>query len=88
MGPKLGHEADVIDTVARREHEHNLFRESGDSTHVDSTNPFCFLMCTECSPFSAYSRLRAGAVFIRVWPVNRGPKGGQSEGKEPQDEHS
>ena len=45
-------------------------------------------MFAECSPFSAYGRLRAGAVFIRVWLVDRGPKGGQSEGKEPQDEHS
>lgn len=58
-------------------------------THINSTDPFCFLVGAELSPFSAYDGICAGSLSIRatVWLVGCGPKGGQNDGKEPQDEH-
>ena len=58
-------------------------------THINSTDPFCFLVGAELPPFSAYGRLCAGSLSVRatVRVVGCGPKGGQDDGEEPQDEH-
>jgi hypothetical protein len=88
MGSKLGHEAGVTGTAARRSHEHDDYVRGVAPTHVDSPNPIGFLLGTECSPLPAYDWLSAGARFIRARHADCGPKDSQSDGKEPQDEHS
>ena len=59
-----GHEAGVTGTIARRRHEPgNHVRREG-ATHIDSANPFCLLVSSECSPFFTYGRFFAGVWFI------------------------
>lgn len=84
-----GHEAGVKGTEAQRQHEYKIYlRRVGPSTHVDGANPISFLLGTECSPFFAYGRLRAGAEFTSAGHGDRRPKDGQGDRKEPEDEHS
>ena len=68
--------------------EHDNSVKGVSDTHVDSANPLCFFMGTECSPFSANGRLFAGELFVRARSADCGAKEGQSDGKEPKDEHS
>jgi hypothetical protein len=56
-------------------------------THVDSANPFGFLLSTECSPFSPYCWHCTGALIVRTKHGYCRPKKSQSEGKKFVDEH-
>jgi hypothetical protein len=58
-------------------------------THVDSADPFCFLLGTERSPFFPYCRLcaRTRVRIIRTRHDHCGPKNGQSDKKGFADEH-
>ncbi len=87
MVTNRGHEAGVKGTEAPRQHEYNIYLRVG-PTHVDGANPFSFLLGTECSPFSAYGRLRAGVRFTSARHGDRRPKDGQGDRKESEDEHS
>jgi hypothetical protein len=60
-----------------------------DNTHVDCTDPFRFLPCTECSPFFPYCRLyaRTRIWIIRARHDNCGPKNGQSDRENFADKH-
>jgi hypothetical protein len=89
MGPKLGHEGGETDTVAGRLHKHDKYARGVAHTYVDGANPFCFFIGAECSPFPAYSWLVARVRFTRrARHPNGGPKDGQGNGKEFQDEHT
>jgi hypothetical protein len=56
--------------------------------YIDGANPLRPLVATECSPFFANGRLCTAALMVRRSRACYGPKGGQSEGNESQDEHS
>jgi hypothetical protein len=55
--------------------------------HIDSTNPFRFLLAIECPPLFAYGRLLTRALIGRRRHARRRPEGGQDEGKNSEAEH-
>jgi len=88
MVTNRGYEAGVKGTEGPGQHEYNVYLRRVSPTHVDGANPFSFLLRTECSPFSAYGRLRAGVRFTSARHGDRRPKDGQGDGKESEDEHN
>lgn len=87
LATSWGHEACVKGTEEPKQHEYKIYLRRVGPPHVDGANPFSFLLCAECSPFSAYSRLRAG---LRITGARRGdhrPKDDQGDRKESEDEH-
>jgi hypothetical protein len=50
-------------------------------THIDSADPFRFLIGTECPPFFPYRWICAGARIIRTRHAYCGPENGQSDRK-------
>ena len=87
MAPNLGHGAGVTGTATRRPHKNGNYVVKVGSTHVDSANPLCLFLSTECSPFFAYSWLNAGGRFTSARHGDRRPENGQGDRKESEDEH-
>jgi hypothetical protein len=50
-------------------------------THIDSADPFRFLLGTECSPFFPYRRICTGVRTIRTRRAYCGPENRQSDRK-------
>ncbi len=87
MGPKTGHGAGGTGTVARIPLQKDSQCGEDIHTHVDSTNPFCLLFGTECSPFFPYRWLFTGALTIRAGHAHCGPNNDQSDGESSMDVH-
>lgn len=87
MAPEQGHEAGVTGTTPRRRHEHGSYVGREGPTHINSANPFCLLVSSECSPFSPYGRFFAGVWFIGARHSACRPKDGKGDKKKSEDKH-
>jgi hypothetical protein len=87
MGSEPSHEAVLTSTEFRISLQRDGQRKEGINTHVDSTNPFRFLLGTECSPFSPYRWFRTGGRIIRTRNAYCEPEDSQSGGETFVDKH-
>lgn len=79
MESELCHEVILTNTRFRILFQQNDQRGGGVNTHVDSADPFRFLVGTECSPFPPYRWFCTGGRIIRTRYAYCVPQNGKGE---------
>lgn len=87
MALEQGHGAGVTGTTPRRRHEHGNHVGREEPTHIDSADPFCLFISSECSPFPTYGWFFAGAWSIRARHSVCRPKDGKGDKKKSEEKH-
>lgn len=87
MGPKMGHEACVTGTAGRIPLQDDSHARRRSYTHIDSTDPFRFLVGTKSSPFFPYPRRCTGVLIIKTRYARSRPNNDQSDGEDTRDLH-
>lgn len=83
----MGHEAGVTGTASRIPLRNDSQCEEGVHTHIDSTNPFRFLVGAKRPPFFPYHWGCTGPLVLRTRYAHSRPNNDQSDGEDTRDLH-